>query len=142
MQLKGTDLSEMTFGLPAQLVEKRIRCNLKHKPLVLLHLIRGCGQGDEEMKKVLCFTNSKDSTHRSGHWVDYCIHKCLFQFEIEVCHLSILISGGWNREVPLYTEVSSFQEVEIKGSTVYRGVLISEGWNRGIPLYTEGVLIF
>ena len=26
----------------------------------------------------------------------------------------VLISGGWNREVPLYTEVSSFQEVGIE----------------------------
>ena len=41
---------------------------------------------------------------------------------------------GWNRGIPLYTEVSSFQVIEI---TVYRGVLISGGWNRGISLYTE-----
>ena len=33
--------------------------------------------------------------------------------------------------------MSSFQGVEIEGSTVYRGVLISGGWNRGVPLYTE-----
>ena len=47
--------------------------------------------------------------------------------------------GGWNREIPLYTEVSSFQGVEIEGSTVYRCALISGGggWNREIPLYTE-----
>ena len=36
---------------------------------------------------------------------------------IEKCFLS----GCWNRGVPLYTEVSSFQG----------------GWNRGVPLYTE-----
>ena len=36
---------------------------------------------------------------------------------------SDLISGGWNREFPLYTYA-------------YRGVLISEGWNREF-LYTE-----
>ena len=28
----------------------------------------------------------------------------------------VLISGGWNRGVPLYTEVSSFQGVEIDES--------------------------
>ena len=33
--------------------------------------------------------------------------------------------------------MSSFQGVEIEGSTVYRGVLISEGWIRGVPLYTD-----
>ena len=49
----------------------------------------------------------------------------------------VLISGGWNRGVPLYTEVSSFQGVGVEGSTIYRGVLISGGWNRGVPLYTE-----
>ena len=30
----------------------------------------------------------------------------------------VLISGGWNRGVPLYTEVSSFQGVEIEGFQV------------------------
>ena len=35
--------------------------------------------------------------------------------------IGVLISGAWNRGVPLYT----------------RGVLISGGWNRGVPLYTE-----
>lgn len=66
MQLRGADTSELTFGLPEQLVEKRVRCALKNKPLALVHLIRGCGKedGEEEMRKVLCFANSKDSTHR------------------------------------------------------------------------------
>ena len=54
----------------------------------------------------------------------------------------------FRREVPLYTEVSSFSGcwnrgstgVLIsgcwnRGSTVYRGVLISGCWNRGVPLY-------
>ena len=44
----------------------------------------------------------------------------------------VFISGSWNREVPLYTEVSSFQGVGIEEFTVYRGVLISGGWNRGV----------
>ena len=36
----------------------------------------------------------------------------------------VLISGGWNRGVPLY---------------ISRGVLtiITGGWNRGVPLYIE-----
>ena len=30
-----------------------------------------------------------------------------------------------------------FKDLELRGSTVYRGILISGGWNRGVPLYTE-----
>ena len=52
----------------------------------------------------------------------------------------VLISGCWNRGVPLYTEVFSFQGVGIEGSTVYRGVLMS--WNRGVLLYIEVSLFF
>ena len=37
-------------------------------------------------------------------------------------HRVALISGDWNRETSVYTEVSSFQ---------------GEGSNRGIPLYTK-----
>ena len=37
----------------------------------------------------------------------------------------------------LNTEVFSYQNVGIEGSTVCRGVLISGCWNRGVPLYTE-----
>ena len=44
------------------------------------------------------------------------------------------MSKDCNREILLYTEVSSFQGLS---STVYRGVLISGGWNRGVQLYTE-----
>ena len=44
----------------------------------------------------------------------------------------VLMSGCWNRGVPLYTEVSSFQGVGIEEFTVYRGVLISGCWNRGV----------
>ena len=47
----------------------------------------------------------------------------------------VLISVCWNRGVPLYAEVSSFQGV---GLAVFRGVLISSGrWNRGVPLYSR-----
>ncbi len=55
------------FTLPTQLVEKLVRCDLEHKPLALLHLVsgrlNGCGQ-EQEMDRVLVFTNSRDSTHR------------------------------------------------------------------------------
>ena len=47
----------------------------------------------------------------------------------------VLISEGWIRGVPLYTEVSSFQGVGIEGSTVYRGVLVSGGWNKENSLF-------
>ena len=49
---------------------------------------------------------------------------------------SVLILGGWNRGVPLYT-VSSFQGVGIEEFHCIQSVLISGGWNRGVPLYTE-----
>ena len=60
----------------------------------------------------------------------------------------------WNRGVPLYTEVSSFQWIGIeefhciqkcphfrelnRGPLLYtKGVFISGSWNRGALLYTE-----
>ena len=58
----------------------------------------------------------------------------LYTIKVAV-YRGVLISGCWNRGVPLYTEVSSFQGVGIE-SAVYRGI-ISRGWNRGVPLYTE-----
>ena len=36
-------------------------------------------------------------------------------FQSSTVYRGVLISGGWNRGVPLYTEVSSFQEVGIEG---------------------------
>ena len=66
-------------------------------------------------------------------------------FTIQRC----LISGDWNRGVPLYTEASLFQGVGIQEfhciqrclhfrwiPQYNRGVLIG-GWNRGIPQYIE-----
>ena len=41
---------------------------------------------------------------------------------IRELYRGVLISGGWNREVPLYID---------------RGILISGCWNRGVSLYTE-----
>ena len=66
LQLRGANAAELTFALPEQLVEKRVRCDLEHKPLALVHLVKGCGEGwsQGDTEKVLCFTNSKESTHR------------------------------------------------------------------------------
>ena len=46
----------------------------------------------------------------------------------------VLISGCWNRGVPLCTEVSSFQGVGIEE---FQCILTSGCWNRGV----SGVLI-
>ena len=44
--------------------------------------------------------------------------------EFHTVYRGVLITGGWNREVPLCTEVSSLQGVGIEEfDTVYRGVL-------------------
>ena len=60
------------------------------------------------------------------------------------CRVSLYMCGGstvykgvmgWNRVVPLYREVYSFQGVGIeKFHCIQR---CPGGWNRGVPLYTE-----
>ncbi len=45
----------------------------------------------------------------------------------------VLISGGWNRGVPLYTEVSSFQGVGIEG---FHCIQRCPHFRGGVPLYT------
>ena len=47
------------FALPSTLREYSIVCPAKMKPLAVVHLIQ-----NEGINKVLCFTSSKDSTHR------------------------------------------------------------------------------
>ena len=47
------------FALPLTLKEYSIVCPAKHKPLAVVHLIE-----NEKINRVLCFTSSKDSTHR------------------------------------------------------------------------------
>ena len=47
------------FALPSTLKEYSIVCPAKHKPLAVVHLIE-----NEKINRVLCFTSSKDSTHR------------------------------------------------------------------------------
>ena len=64
----------------------------------------------------------------------HCIQRCPHFRGSSTVYRDVLVSEGWNRGVPLYTEMSSFQRVGIEGS---RDVLISEGWNRVVPLYTE-----
>ena len=51
------------------------------------------------------------------------VHKncCLRHLQVSLIQRCPHFTGGWNREVPLYTEMSSFQVVG----------------NRGVPLYTE-----
>ena len=47
------------FALPSTLKEYSIVCPAKYKPLAVIHLIN-----NEKLSRVLCFTSSKDSTHR------------------------------------------------------------------------------
>ena len=47
------------FALPSTLKEYSIVCPAKHKPLAVINLIE-----NEKINRVLCFTSSKDSTHR------------------------------------------------------------------------------
>lgn len=47
------------FALPSTLKEYSIVCPAKHKPLAVIQLIE-----NDEINRVLCFTSSKDSTHR------------------------------------------------------------------------------
>ena len=49
----------------------------------------------------------------------------IFQ-EVGTLYTEVSSCQCWNRGVPLYIKVSSFQSVGQRGSTVYRGVLISE----------------
>ena len=60
---RGKSNLDVTFTLPRQLVECTVRCSLEHKPLVLLHLLTS-DERSLDMTRVLCFTNSKESTHR------------------------------------------------------------------------------
>ena len=55
---EGTD-EDGGSALPAQLREFIVPCDPGDRPLVLLHLVLGCGKG-----RVLCFTNSLETTHR------------------------------------------------------------------------------
>ena len=46
----------------------------------------------------------------------FTVYRCVLISEEEFhCNKGIFISRGWNRGVPLYTEVSSFQGVGIDG---------------------------
>ncbi len=47
------------FALPSTLKEYSIVCPAKYKPLAVIHLIE-----NEKINRILCFTSSKDSTHR------------------------------------------------------------------------------
>ena len=71
----------------------------------------------------------------------HCIQRCphfrwLESHYIQRC---LLISGGWNREVLLYTEVSSFQGVGIEEFHCIQRCPHSWGWS---PTIYRGVLSF
>ena len=59
----GRKSFDTAFTLPKQLLEFTVKCDSEHKPLVLLHLLTS-EDYVEDMKSVLCFTNSKEATHR------------------------------------------------------------------------------
>ena len=63
LQSKGEGDRDTAFTLPKQLEQCTVRCSLEHKPLVLLHLLT-LEERREDVTRVLCFTNSKESTHR------------------------------------------------------------------------------
>lgn len=54
---------DTAFTLPKQLLEFAVKCDSEHKPLVLLQLLTA-EEHREDVKSMLCFTNSKESTHR------------------------------------------------------------------------------
>ena len=47
------------------------------------------------------------------HCIQRCPHFRGLEYRGTAVYRGVLISGGWNIGVPLYTEVSSFQEVGI-----------------------------
>ena len=49
----------------------------------------------------------------------------------------VLISGGWNGGVPMYTEVSSFKSVEIEEFYCIQRHPHFRVWNRRVPLCIE-----
>ena len=48
------------------------------------------------------------------HCIQKCPHFREFKYRGSTVYRGVLISGGWNRGVPLYREVSSFQGVGIE----------------------------
>lgn len=60
---RGRGDGETAFTLPKHLVECTVKCSLEHKPVVLIQLLT-TEERRTDMTRVLCFTNSKESTHR------------------------------------------------------------------------------
>ena len=56
------------------------------------------------------------------HSIQRCPH---FRGLDSTLYRGVLISGGWNRGVPLYTEVSSFQRVGIEGFHCIQGLKLT-----------------
>lgn len=72
--------------LPSSLKEYSIQCTSNHKPLVLLHLIHTLGH-----QGVLCFTHSRESTHR--------LTLVLQQYQAPVAEISAASSQGKKNEI-------------------------------------------
>ena len=65
-----------------------------------------------------------------------CPHFRVLEQRGSTVYRGVLISGCWNRGVPLYTEVSSFQGVGIE-EFHWRPHCVGMGWNRGVPLVSS-----
>lgn len=63
LQSKRRGNLDTAFTLPKQLGQCTVKCSLDYKPLVLLYLLTS-EKTSKDMIRVLCFTNSKESTHR------------------------------------------------------------------------------
>ncbi len=63
LQSKKKGNLDTAFTLPKELEQCTVKCSLERKPLVLLHLLTS-EEMSKDMTRVLCFTNSKESTHR------------------------------------------------------------------------------
>ena len=73
LQSKRRGNLDTAFTLPKQLGQCTMKCSLEYKPLALLHLLTS-EKMSKDMTRVLCFTNSKESTHRS---VYSCMPGCI-----------------------------------------------------------------
>ena len=63
MESRGRCDQDTAFTLPGKLSQCIVKCSLEYKPLVLLHLLTS-EERRADMNRVLCFTSSKESTHR------------------------------------------------------------------------------
>ena len=67
------------------------------------------------------------------HCIQRCPHFRVLEWRSSTVYRGVLISGCWNRGVPLYTEVSSFQGIGIEGFHHIQRCPHLGSWNRGVP---------